>query len=219
VDDIMKKAAHLGCDQTPTTTHGGKECATVQDVTTELREAKSVFAEWYRKIDAETRVKSVCKPCWEIKYCPYGPLVEQFPLPDEDKDSRRCRIFGHICPVFFVSEPFTETKELRNISRTISQPTRIRVLKRENQVCRKCNQPVAAEDIHFDHRIPWSKGGPSDEHNVQLLCSTCNRKKSASFEKEHLVDNFFDHVREPIDAEIIYYLDFCKVQFCCVIYV
>ena len=25
--------------------------------------------------------RSRCKPCWELKYCPYGPLVEQFPLP------------------------------------------------------------------------------------------------------------------------------------------
>src|SRR5258708_7640711 len=32
-------------------------------------------AEWKR------RTKNVCKPCWELKYCPYGPLVEQFPLP------------------------------------------------------------------------------------------------------------------------------------------
>lgn len=24
---------------------------------------------------------SVCKPCWELKYCPYGPLVEYFPDP------------------------------------------------------------------------------------------------------------------------------------------
>jgi hypothetical protein len=23
---------------------------------------------------------SVCKPCWELKYCPYGYLVEYFPL-------------------------------------------------------------------------------------------------------------------------------------------
>lgn len=23
---------------------------------------------------------SVCKPCWELKYCPYGILVEEFPL-------------------------------------------------------------------------------------------------------------------------------------------
>src|SRR6266550_9283424 len=22
----------------------------------------------------------VCKPCWELRYCPYGPLVEQAPL-------------------------------------------------------------------------------------------------------------------------------------------
>jgi hypothetical protein len=36
---------------------------------------KRVNAEWAR------RTKSVCKPCWELKYCPYGPLVEQFPLP------------------------------------------------------------------------------------------------------------------------------------------
>jgi len=26
----------------------------------------------------------VCKPCWELKYCPYGPLVEFFPLPTDD---------------------------------------------------------------------------------------------------------------------------------------
>jgi hypothetical protein len=24
---------------------------------------------------------SVCKPCWELKYCPYGQLVEYFPGP------------------------------------------------------------------------------------------------------------------------------------------
>ena len=30
---------------------------------------------------------SVCKPCWELKYCPYGVLVEYFPLyPPGDKD-------------------------------------------------------------------------------------------------------------------------------------
>ena len=27
---------------------------------------------------------NVCKPCWELKYCPYGPLVEFFPLVDSD---------------------------------------------------------------------------------------------------------------------------------------
>ena len=27
----------------------------------------------------------VCKPCWELKYCPYGPLVEYFPLIFEEE--------------------------------------------------------------------------------------------------------------------------------------
>src|SRR4030081_316614 len=27
------------------------------------------------------RTRERCKPCWELKYCPYGPLVEDFPLP------------------------------------------------------------------------------------------------------------------------------------------
>lgn len=165
----------------------------------------SVLAAWFDKIDIKRRVKAVCKPCWEIQYCPYGSLVEYFPLADAD-DGSRCRIFGHQCPVFHVAEPFTETKELRNISRTISRPTQFRVLQRENQVCHKCRTPVAAADIHFDHIIPYSKGGSSDEHNVQLLCSDCNRKKSDKFEKEQLVDSFSDHVIEPVDDGILEFL-------------
>jgi hypothetical protein len=27
------------------------------------------------------RLKHVIKPCWELKFCPYGSLVEDFPLP------------------------------------------------------------------------------------------------------------------------------------------
>jgi hypothetical protein len=34
--------------------------------------------------DWKSRTTNVCKPCWELKYCPYGPLVEQSPiLPPE----------------------------------------------------------------------------------------------------------------------------------------
>jgi len=33
----------------------------------------------------------VCKPCWELKYCPYGPLVEFFPLPGPELPIRVVR--------------------------------------------------------------------------------------------------------------------------------
>lgn len=35
---------------------------------------KAVLKDW------KERKTRVCKPCWELKYCPYGPLVEQSPF-------------------------------------------------------------------------------------------------------------------------------------------
>jgi hypothetical protein len=169
--------------------------------------SKRSLQKWAVKIDWERRIKAVCKPCWELKYCPYGPLVEEFPLPEVDTH-RSCRIFGHVCPVFLVAEPLTETKELRNISRHIPRPIQFRVLKRENQVCRSCGKPVADNDIHFDHIIPWSKGGPTEENNIQLLCGTCNRKKSDKFKEGFLIARLGDHLTEPLDISILEFLLF-----------
>lgn len=34
----------------------------------------------------------VCKPCWELKYCPGGPLVEFFPLIFDDNQRSLAKI-------------------------------------------------------------------------------------------------------------------------------
>ncbi|MCF8294848.1 MAG: HNH endonuclease [Bacteroidales bacterium] len=162
--------------------------------------------EWAKKVKWEDRVKAVCKPCWEIKYCPYGSLVEDFPLSRENTE-KSCRIFGHDCPVYHVAEPFTETKELRKITRNIPRVTQFRVMKRENQICQVCGNSVKDENIEFDHIIPWSKGGSSDESNIRLLCSACNRKRGNNYEEEYLLTDFFEHAIEPSDVGII---DFIK---------
>jgi len=157
---------------------------------------------WAKSINWSKRVKAACKPCWEIKYCPYGPLVEQLPLKLKP-DDKSCRIFGHDCPVFFVAEPLTETKELRNISRSIPRNVQFKVLKRENQICSECGQSVRDEDVEFDHIIPWSKGGCSDEHNVRLLCKTCNRQRGNRFEEKYLIESLSEHLIEPIPFDLI----------------
>jgi hypothetical protein len=43
------------------------------------------------------------KPCKKLGYCPYGSLVESFPLKDE-RTEESCKIFGHDCPVFTCAE-------------------------------------------------------------------------------------------------------------------
>lgn len=192
-----------------------------------------------RGLPQKPRLKHVvCKPCWELKYCPYGPLVEFFPLPSDDlplsqvkksyrswvdairrgslKSDRdiaeaierilclepkrwawisgfrteelRCSVFGHICPVFFSAEPFTETKEDRRITRTIPRDIMLKVVRRDGQVCRVCHKNIPDDQIEFDHVIPHSRGGPTSPENLRVLCRACNRRKKAGL-SEILADD------------------------------
>jgi HNH endonuclease len=61
-------------------------------------------------------------------------------------------------------------------SRTIPQDVKIAVAARDNGRCRQCG---SSQDLHFDHVIPWSKGGANTVSNIQLLCGPCNRSKGA----------------------------------------
>ncbi len=66
---------------------------------------------------------------------------------------------------------------LLNPSRRRIIPTEIKlaVWKRDGGRCVKCG---ATEELHFDHDLPWSKGGTSlNEENVQLLCARHNLQK------------------------------------------
>jgi hypothetical protein len=194
------------------------------------------------------RTSELCKPCWELKYCPYGPLVEDFPIfppilkysidhnnylkeclktgkvgTGERLDSNRrkwfteqikdfkesdypkeipkefldasCKVFGHICPVFFVAEPLTETKERRKHSRHIPRDVMLKVVRRDGQICQKCNKPVLDNEVEFDHIIPYRLGGIANTENLRLIHKDCNRKKSDSLE-EVLHPNPIEHLFE-----------------------
>ena len=123
--------------------------------------------EWWKRVTSR-----YCKPCWELRYCPYGPLVEQSPYigvtreeaTAHQKDLRmilrtgvglngrpigafqraelrkmvkgfraeeypesipetflemNCNVFGHVCPVIYAAEEFTETSGERRTGRYI----------------------------------------------------------------------------------------------------
>ncbi len=61
-------------------------------------------------------------------------------------------------------------------TRSIPQDVKIAVSVRDQGRCVQCG---SAEDLHYDHKIPWSKGGANTVGNIQLLCGTCNRRKGA----------------------------------------
>jgi hypothetical protein len=81
----------------------------------------------------------VDKPCHLLGWCPYGPLVEEFPLYDAEKEyciskgwftpdgfpdlnrtamdkdfivpEYQCGVFGHDCPVYYLAEAMCEEVE------------------------------------------------------------------------------------------------------------
>ena len=76
-----------------------------------------------------------------------------------------------------LAQPVSRNAEPRRII-----PTRVKleVWKRDGGKCVKCG---ATEDLHFDHIIPWSKGGSSNTpDNIQILCGKHNLKKHDKIE-------------------------------------
>jgi hypothetical protein len=65
----------------------------------------------------------------------------------------------------------------RTTREPITKDIRAEVWRRDGGQCVQCN---SKENLEFDHIIPVSKGGATTARNLQLLCSRCNRKKSAS---------------------------------------
>jgi 5-methylcytosine-specific restriction endonuclease McrA len=69
----------------------------------------------------------------------------------------------------------------------ISKGLKRRILKRDKGICQICLLPVETKwqdgveqpyYLELDHVIPWSKGGPTSFHNLQVTHRICNGKKS-----------------------------------------
>jgi hypothetical protein len=59
--------------------------------------------------------------------------------------------------------------------RIIPTSVKLAVWKRDGGKCVMCG---ASDELHFDHDLPWSRGGASiTEENVQLLCARHNLQK------------------------------------------
>lgn len=60
-----------------------------------------------------------------------------------------------------------------------SNRLKIQVLMRDGNRCKICGVTCSEglHNIHFDHIIPWSKGGETVLDNLQVLCSVCNSAK------------------------------------------
>ena len=91
-------------------------------------------------------------------------------VPDENED-------------ISISKSNAETTikpEIEYKHKTKRQPSerlKVQVLMRDGNKCRLCGTTITGADIHFDHILPWSKGGETTLENLQVLCAPHNLAK------------------------------------------
>lgn len=58
---------------------------------------------------------------------------------------------------------------------------RPRILQRDNYVCQACKRKgIGTVATHVDHIIPKAHGGTDADDNLESLCATCHRAKTAT---------------------------------------
>jgi 5-methylcytosine-specific restriction endonuclease McrA len=58
------------------------------------------------------------------------------------------------------------------------------VIERDGLRCVYCGVDLLKNEVHLDHVIPESKGGPTSYGNLQVTCGKCNLEKGVLSEGE-----------------------------------
>ena len=98
----------------------------------------------------------------------------------KDQDEHR-KVFKFKLVAVEVDEDFSKPvkKDLPH-RRIIHTEVKLEVWKRDGGKCVQCG---ATNELHFDHILPYAKGGTSiTADNVQLLCARHNLEKNAKIQ-------------------------------------
>lgn len=92
---------------------------------------------------------------------------------------QRRRVFKFFLHPTDIVKSVTDVSEYKH-ERMIPTVVKVEVWKRDKGKCRMCGQTTG---LHYDHILPFSKGGRSDDvRNVQILCARHNLQKSDKIE-------------------------------------
>jgi len=106
-------------------------------------------------------------------------LIDAIYIKSKKEDRK---VFKFVLEPIKVEEEGVSKEEAKEFEFTRRIPTDIKreVWKRDKGKCVKCG---AEENLHFDHNLPYAKGGTSiNAKNIQLLCQKCNLEKSNKIE-------------------------------------
>jgi hypothetical protein len=107
---------------------------------------------------------------------------------DDESFIQVCKFHVHQKPHHMEAEstiPPPPGSENKFRAKPLYKRQRERILARDGHRCRACG---ATKKLHIDHIVPVSKGGTSDDGNLQVLCEKCNTSKGAKTDDKSLTN-------------------------------
>jgi len=108
----------------------------------------------------------------------YNGVFELHDAWIEKSENRNVYKFKLVVTDITVDQKEKRKEELKNLdhNRMIPTSVKLEVWKRDKGKCVECG---STDNLHFDHILPFSKGGTSlKAENIQLLCARHNLEKS-----------------------------------------
>ena len=76
--------------------------------------------------------------------------------------------------------PYILTRDERHLSiRAFTDSQKLEVYALQEGVCPVCGEKFELSEMEADHITPWCEGGKTIKENCQMLCRSCNRRKSS----------------------------------------
>ena len=119
----------------------------------------------------------------EMKGVPWGDLYDQYKDAKLDPEEIENEIETLMVDEDVTKKPgiylYVLTREERYLNiRAFDAAMKREAYERQKGICIACNKHFEIGDMHGDHIDPWSQGGKTNADNCQMLCKSCNRRKS-----------------------------------------